>query len=227
MAAVAAIVFLLVPINWRPSDEQPASHANVPVTAESIVPAEPSLIAPPNQPAAPSQGPAPAAKEAEPPEALPARAMQRTDAFVPQNGSQGASAAERQTPETMGSAALAQLLARARQQIKSFALTSPPGDNALKTLQRVLVAVPAQPDALQGIHDIGSRYALLAVQAEQRGEHALAGRYVARGLEVVPDHPDLLAIRQKLGEPPDASPSADRSAWIATLLEKLQREGQP
>src|SRR5262249_28723591 len=58
MAAVAAIVFLLVPINWRPSDEQPASHANVPVTAESIVPAEPSLIAPPNQPAAPSQGPA-------------------------------------------------------------------------------------------------------------------------------------------------------------------------
>jgi len=127
----------------------------------------------------------------------------------------------------MGSAELAQLLARARQQIKSFALTAPPGDNALETLHRVLAALPGQPDAMQGIHDIGSRYALLAVQAERRGEHALAGRYVVRGLDAVPDHPDLLAIRQQLTAPPEASPPADRSAWIGTMVEKLQRESQP
>src|SRR5262249_49862554 len=135
--------------------------------------------------------------------------------------------AEGRTSEAMGSAELAQLLARARQQIKLFALTSPPGDNALETLQRALAALPGQPDALQGIHDIGSRYALLAVQAEQRGEHALAGRYVVRGLDVVPDHPDLLAIREKLDAPPGASPPADRSAWIGTMVQKLQREAQP
>jgi hypothetical protein len=91
---------------------------------------------------------------------------------------QGTPTAEGRTPEAMGSAELAQLLARARHQIKSFALMAPPGDNALETLQRVLAVLPGQPDALRGIHDIGSRYALLAV-------------------------------------------------WIATLVEKLQREGQP
>jgi hypothetical protein len=153
--------------------------------------------------------------------------MQPENADVPQNDRQGTPTAEGRTPEAMGSAELAQLLARARHQIKSFALMAPPGDNALETLQRVLAVLPGQPDALRGIHDIGSRYALLAVQAERRGEHALAGRYVARGLDVVPDHPDLLEIRQKLGAPPDASPPANRSAWIATLVEKLQREGQP
>jgi type II secretory pathway predicted ATPase ExeA len=192
-------------------------------TAPAMQPAAPSISAATNQQTAPSPSPIPPAAEPVPAEESTPPAMPLTNADVPQKDRQGAPTAEGRTPETMGSAELARLLARARQQIKSFALTSPPGDNALETLQRVLAARPGQPDALQGIHDIGSRYALLAVQAEQRGEHALAGRYVVRGLDVVPDHPDLLVIRQKLG----ASPPAHQSAWITTLVEKLQREGQP
>jgi type II secretory pathway predicted ATPase ExeA len=230
VTAVAAIVFLLVAINWCPRDEQPASHANAPMTAEVIVPAEPSIIAPINQPPAPSQNPTPVAKEAEPPEASPALAMQRADAFVPQNDSQGASAAEGQTPDTMRPVELAELLARARQQIKAFALTTPAGDNALETLQRVLAAMPAQPDALQGIQDIANRYAVLAAQADWRGEHDLAGRYVDKGLDVVPDHPDLLALRQKLAAQPASQPGTnlppEQSVWIMPLVEKPRRGHQ-
>jgi hypothetical protein len=193
------------------------------VIAEAMQAAAPSINAPTNQQTAPSPSPGPPAAEPVPAEESAAPATQPTNDDVPQNG---APTAEAQTPETIGSAELAQLLARARQQIKSFVLTTPPGDNALETLQRVLASTPGQPDALQGLHDIGSRYALLAVQAERRGEHALAGRYVVRGLDVVPDHPDLLALRQKLGAPPDASKPAERSAWFRKLVEKLQRESQ-
>jgi tetratricopeptide (TPR) repeat protein len=105
-------------------------------------------------------------------------------------------------PETIGPVELAELLARARQQMEALALTTPAGDNALETLQRVLAAVPGQPDALQGIHDIASKYAILAAQAERRGEHALAKRYLDKGLVVAPDDPDLFAAQQKMTAQP-------------------------
>ena len=104
--------------------------------------------------------------------------------------------------ETIGPVELADLLSRARQQIEGYALTTPPGDNAFETLQRVLAAVPAQPDALQGIREIGSKYALLAAQADKRGERGLAKRYLGKGLGLVPDHPDLLAVQQRLAAEP-------------------------
>jgi hypothetical protein len=99
-------------------------------------------------------------------------------------------AVEGRPPQTIGPEELTELLARAHQQIEAFALMTPPGDNALETLQRVLAVMPAQPDALQGIREIATRYAVLATQAERRGEHDLAKRYVDKGLHLVPDHPD-------------------------------------
>src|SRR5262249_20770978 len=126
------------------------------------------------------------------------------------------SAGERRQLETIGPLELPELLAHARQQIEAFALTTPAGDNAFETLQRVLAAVPGQPDALRGIRDIAGRYAALAGQAERRGEHALAKRYVDKGLRIVPDHPDLLAVQQSLATPsafqPTASPPAQDPA---------------
>jgi len=184
LAAVATIAFLLIAMDWRARNEQPSA-----VTIPQ--PTDPSAIAT-NQPIAVSV---------------------YVDPKFADEGSQSAPEAQ-PSPETIGSAELAEQLARARQQIAAFALTTPPGDNAFETLQRVLAAMPAQPDALQGIRDIASKYALLAVQADKRGEHDLARRYLAKGLGLVPDHPDLLAVQRKLDAEasfePDASTAADR-----------------
>lgn len=101
-------------------------------------------------------------------------------------------------PESIEAVELDDLLTRARHQIEASALTSPPGNNAFETLQRVLAAIPSQPDALQGIKDIASKYAILAAQADKRGERGLAKRYLGKGLRLAPDHPDLLAVEKRL-----------------------------
>lgn len=105
-------------------------------------------------------------------------------------------------PESAGQPDLDERLARARRQIDALALTSPPGDNALETLKDVLAAVPSQPDALQGIRDIAGKYAMLAVQADKRGQRDLAKRYLDKGLRLAPDHPDLRAVEQRLARAP-------------------------
>ena len=182
LAAVATIAFLLIATDWRAQDEQPVAVTSPP-------PTDPSAIAT-NQPIAVSVYVDP-----------------QFDEEGPQSATKGPP-----SPETIGSAELAELLARARQQIGAFALTTPPGDNAFETLQRVLAAMPAQPDALQGIRDIARKYALLAFQADKRGEYGLAERYLAKGLGLVPDHPDLLAVQRKL----DAEASFEPHASTAT-----------
>jgi type II secretory pathway predicted ATPase ExeA len=217
LAGVAAIVFLLVAIVWQARDEQPAGNAIAPMTLVTILPADP----PTNQPTAPSPGPRAANPEPVLAEESPAPVMQPENDYAPKNDGQMSSAAEPvdmvsvyvdpryaeegvegRPPQTIGPEELAELLARAHQQIETFALMTPPGDNALETLQRVLAVMPTQPDALQGIREIATRYAVLATQAERRGEHDLAKRYVDKGLHLVPDSPDLLAIQKNLGPQP-------------------------
>ena len=234
----------------------PADPSSSPATNAQTLPSEgPGPAIPQSPPADPSTGPvtnpptappqdasstrhqpptaaeSPANADLAAPAAVPAEQSPTSaapaNADAPQKDDPDAPAANEGGQPTIGQEELAQLLARARHQIQSFALTTPPGDNALETLQRVLAAIPGQPDALRGIHDVASRYALLAVQAERRGEHALAGRYVDRGLNIAPDHRDLLSLRQKLAAPRDEISPAERSAWITTLVEKLERERQP
>ena len=181
MAGVAAIIFLFVAIDWRARIEQLVDHATALMTSPSLGPsaAQQELAERSSTP----QHEDKMASSTEPVYPVPV--------YVdPQYAYEG--------PQTIEPGELAKLLARARRQIEAFALTTPAGDNALETLQRVLVAMPGQPDALQGIHDIASRYAVLATQAERRGEHGLAKRYVDKGLRLVPDHPDLLALQHRL-----------------------------
>ena len=68
------------------------------------------------------------------------------------------------TVRTGGRYALHALLRLAHQQIEALALTTPPGDNAYETLQRILAVMPAQPDALRGIRDIADKYEMLATE---------------------------------------------------------------
>ncbi len=179
----------------------------------SILPADPPIIAATRQPTAPSPSPGPTAGE--PVDPVPVY----VDPQYAEEGPQ--SAIEGRSPETIGQVELAELLARAHQQIEVFALTTPPGDNALETLQRVLAVMPTQPDALQGIHEIASRYAVLATQAERRGEHDLAKRYVDRGLHLVPDHSELLAIQRMLATQPAQQPQNSETATPSQNTQEL------
>jgi type II secretory pathway predicted ATPase ExeA len=63
VTGVAAIVFLLVAIDWRARDEQPAGHANPPITTGAILPVDPPIIAAPSQPTASSSSPSTVAAE--------------------------------------------------------------------------------------------------------------------------------------------------------------------
>ena len=138
----------------------------------------------------------------------------------PQRPEQGAQSAAAGGPvQPIGSAELADQLALAHRQMDAFALTTPPGDNALETLQRILAVMPAQPDAVQGIRDIAGKYAFLAAQAEQRGDTGLAMRHMQRGLKLAPDHPDLLALQRKLAAAPQSQsqPKAAGDLGIALV----------
>jgi hypothetical protein len=176
VAGLTAIAFLIVVSDWRALDERLAT-ATIPPTDR------PSTIVATNQPIAVSVHVDPQFAEEGPQSSI--------EGWPP--------------PKTIGPVELAELLVRARLQIEAYALTTPPGDNALETLERVLAAMPAQPDALEGIQDIASKYAVLAAQADKRDERSLARRYLDKGLDLVPDHPDLLAVQQKLEQSAFAS----------------------
>ena len=120
-------------------------------------------------------------------------------------------AAGNTTVRTGGRYALHALLRLAHQQIEALALTTPPGDNAYETLQRILAVMPAQPDALRGFRDIADKYEMLATRANQRGKRDLATRYVEKGLALVPGHSDLLALQQKLAARPASQSEAQRA----------------
>jgi hypothetical protein len=195
VAALAAIGFLLVATDWHARDKKPAAIA--------IPPNAPPTIATTNQSIAVSV---------------------RVDPQFAEEGLR--SATEGQPPQdAIGLAELAELLGRAHRQIEAFALTTPPGDNALETLQRVLAAMPAQPDTLRGLREIASQYALLAVQADNRGERDLAKRYLDKGLGLVPDHPDLLAVQWRLAAPlgPLPATEADRSRIVPNRLAGISK----
>ena len=122
-------------------------------------------------------------------------------------------------PETQladQTAAIEELLDRARQQIAAFALTTPEGDNAYETYQEVLALAPGHEGALQGFQDIAGKYVELAQSAERKGDPGLARRYYAKASGVAPDHPDLPAPQTErtvaMPEQPALSEIAPESA---------------
>ena len=86
-----------------------------------------------------------------------------------------------------------------QEQLRQLRLTTPENDCALYYYQQVLLLEADNAAAADGIRRIGDKYGMLADRAIDQFKYELAEEYVARGLEVVPDHPRLLALDQKLG----------------------------
>ena len=79
-------------------------------------------------------------------------------------------------------------------------LTSPASDNAYYYYSRLLNINPSSRAAIDGIERIAERYVALAEQAVGRKDYEQAAAYTARGLEVQPNHSDLLQIKALVEE---------------------------
>jgi len=104
---------------------------------------------------------------------------------------------QNETP-TINEAQIQQLLTLASEQIKSLRLTTPPGDNALTTLNQVLKAQPYNPRARIGLNQIVSRYVSLAQKTLSQGQYQQARVFVQKGLKVMPEHKVLLQLKSKI-----------------------------
>lgn len=106
------------------------------------------------------------------------------------------------------------LLEQAGRQLAELKLTTPEGDNAYQTYQRILRDYPGHPRALAGLRRIADRYAELAArETEQPGQQR---QLLRKGLRVMPEHPRLLGLLQNLdsappspSDPPETPPEAE------------------
>jgi serine/threonine protein kinase len=103
------------------------------------------------------------------------------------------------SPSGSSGQVVASLLAEAEEQLRQLRLTTPENDCALYYYQQVLLLEADNAAAADGIKRIGDKYGQLADRAIDQFKYDLAEEYVARGLEVVPEHPRLLVLDQKLG----------------------------
>ena len=89
---------------------------------------------------------------------------------------------------------ISQLMERAREQAAGWALTTPAGNNALETYQEILTLEPDYKPALEGIKQLGVKYADLVVVLKKHGDLARAERYLLKATEFAPDHPSVQAL---------------------------------
>jgi len=93
------------------------------------------------------------------------------------------------------------LLAHAKDQVASLALTTPEDDNAYQTYQLILSLQPKNEAAVAGIEKIGLIYVELAKLAVAKGDLQKANHYARKAMDLAPGHPSVQAmvVPSKLG----------------------------
>ena len=92
---------------------------------------------------------------------------------------------------------IAYLLAKAKEQLDNVRLLDPPGDNAYQSYQEVLRLEPENQRALEGIEHLIDQHVALAEAAQRAGELTGSLMIIEKGLSIAPDHPVLLALRER------------------------------
>lgn len=90
------------------------------------------------------------------------------------------------------------LLAQGREALSRNYLRTPPEVSAWRYFNEVLQLEPENPEAIQGMSDIVTRYADLAAAAIRSGDYQLAQVHINRGLSVSDDNTRLLALQYGL-----------------------------
>jgi len=97
------------------------------------------------------------------------------------------------------------MLERARYQVATLALTTPAGNNAYETYQRILLQEPDNAAALDGIEQIGVKYLELAGLAAAKGDLESSRQYAAKASVLAPDHPVVRSLSVSDQAQPPAS----------------------
>lgn len=101
----------------------------------------------------------------------------------------------------------------ARQQMAAKRLTTPPGDNALETVQRMQAEIPDAPVAKELLAAMADTYRRWGLLAERTGNREDARRFYERGLRVLPGEPNLTgllrAMEERNARPPSTTTGQD------------------
>ncbi len=92
------------------------------------------------------------------------------------------------------------LLQLAQTQISQRKLNTPANDNAVHSLQQVLVLEPEHPQALKAMQQVADAYESLAREQLAQGVDKRSNNYADAGLRVVAEHNGLLAVKRELLE---------------------------
>ena len=93
-------------------------------------------------------------------------------------------------------AQIAELLAVAEEHMQALRLTIPINNSALSVYKQVLALDPTNQQARAGLQRIADKYLELARQRVQRGQYEASLERIRRGLEAMPDHAGLKALRR-------------------------------
>ncbi|MFP5517114.1 MAG: ankyrin repeat domain-containing protein [Alphaproteobacteria bacterium] len=145
--------------------------------AQSQAPAAAPVAPPPAVPAAGNAEAAPGAASLPPLEEPSATPIPP----VPQSAVPDAETAQR----------VRMMVDQARRQIAGKRLTTPPGDNAYETVQRIRLIAPAVPEATELLTAMEDTYRRWAMLAERDGDWSETKRFYERAQMLSPNSPDL------------------------------------
>lgn len=132
-------------------------------------------------------------------------------------------------PAVVNQDPLVSLLKRAEHQIANNNLTTPPGDNAYETLQKVLAIDPGHPVAVRKLAMVVGLYKTWAKQNMRTGQWEKAERYLKRAKRIARQDSELdqLMVRVTLARQQPGSPNQQRNQrpQFAVGLGEHQRTG--
>lgn len=101
---------------------------------------------------------------------------------------------------------------QARRQIAGKRLTTPPGDNAYETVQRIRQIAPSSPEAAELLTTMTDTYRRWAMLAERDGDWSETKRFYERAQMISPESPDLAeriraASEQRVYSGPSVGPA--------------------
>ncbi|KAA0591709.1 hypothetical protein J2848_006611 [Azospirillum lipoferum] len=109
---------------------------------------------------------------------------------------------------------------QARRQIAGKRLTTPPGDNAYETVQRIRQIAPTSPEAAELLTTMTDTYRRWAMLAERDGDWSETKRFYERAQMISPDSPDLAeriraASEQRTYTGPSTGPATGTASGTA------------
>ncbi|MFZ0256865.1 MAG: protein kinase, partial [Gammaproteobacteria bacterium] len=114
------------------------------------------------------------------------------------------------------------LLVMAEQQLNQGQFIAPRNYNAYDTYREILAIAPDYKPALEGLDRIGAHFEQLAQQQREAAKPDNALRLVEQGLEVVPKHKDLLALKKSVIQQIAAEQRQQRIAkWYEAAEQQL------